>query len=154
MIEYRKQINTSTGTNDTYVLPQTSIGMINCAQGANDQYRDNPFLFKRTRLKRRYFNCASPGSGGHYLGTNPNFSIKLRIKNPKHKKLIRLRGEAGATSPGVLLPKTNWDTIDRTVQRWLCVSSTIENDASTASANLTYDCYRTNYWRDMLGSVS
>lgn len=157
LVEYVKQINTSTGTNDTYVLPQTSIGMINCAQGANDQFRDNPFLFRRRRLVRRYFNTTAAGgagSGGHFLGTNPNFSIRLKIKNPKHKKLVRLRGDSGATQPGGLLPKTNWDTIDRNVQRWLCISSTIENDQSTKDANLSYDCYRTNYWRDMLGSVS
>lgn len=153
LIEYRKQINTSVGTNDTYVLPQTALGMINCAQGANDQYRDNPYLFSRKRLCRRYFNTAKPDVGGHYIGTHPNFSIKLRIKNPKHKKLVRLRADSGLPV-ATTLPKTNWDTISRTVQRWLCVSSTIENEQSTKDANLTYDCYRTNHWRDMLGSVS
>lgn len=151
MIEPRKVINTSAGTNDTYVLPACSIGMINCAQGANDQYRDNPWLFKRRRLVRRYFNTVKGPTDGHFLGTNPNFSVRLRVKNPKHKKLVRLRQD---DSTGSTLPKTNWDTIGRSVQRWLCISSTIEDGQSTPGANLTYNVFRTNVFRDMIGSVS
>ena len=152
MLEYRRDYNIAVGGTTDFNLPETSVGMTHCAQGANTQYRDNPFLFKRTRLARKYFNTSAASTAGHYLGTNPNFSIRLRIKNPKHKKLVRLRAATGVT--GGLPPITDGDTISKNVQRWLCVSTTLEDAQSSANNNVSYDVYRTNYWRDATGSVS
>lgn len=154
MITYRKQTSYTSTAGDNYVLPGGTIGMINTCQGANDQTLVNPYLFKRKVLARKYFNTAAAGTAGHYLGTQPNLSLRLRVKNPKHMKMCRLRANELYDPTAATLPKTDWDTIDRNVQRWLQISSTIEDHANTADAGITYQGYRLNKHRDQLGSVS
>lgn len=154
MVEYRRQTTPGGTPNDQFVLPSAALSMINLAQGSNDQYMANPYYFKRRRLVRKYFNTAAHGPAGHTIGTQPNFSVRLKIKNPKFHKLVRLRANEMLTPAPATLPKTDWDTIGRNVQRWLQVSCTIEDTANTSSAGITYECYRLNDFRDMIGSVN
>ena len=136
-----------------YNLPSASIGLTHLCQGVNKQYRMNPFLFKRKRILRKYFNTTKPPSDGHFLGTNPNFSVNLKFKPPRGKKLIRLRQlDGSATAPA--LPTTDDKTISKGCQEWLLISCSLENADSTGDHHVRYDAYRTVVYRDMLGSVS
>jgi len=137
-----------------YNLPGASIGLINMAQGTPSQYSMNPQLFKRTRVLRKYFNTVKPPTDGHFLGTNPNYSVNLSFSPSKYKKLIRLRQSDTTLGPGATLPVTDDKTISKGCQEWLLISCSLKTGDTTSGANVSYDAYRTVMWRDQIGSNS
>lgn len=137
-----------------YNLPSASIGLINMAQGSEPTYQMNPQLFKRTRVARRYFNTVKPPTDGHYLGTNPNWSINLNFKPPRGKKLIRLRQLDTTLGSGATLPTTDDKTISKGCQEWLLITSSLKNADTTSGAHVAYEAFRTVTWRDAIGSNS
>lgn len=132
-------------TSTTYSLPDGAAGFCGMCPGTNSEYLPNPTYYKRRRLARGYFNTSAVDG---QLKTNPNFCVKLLVKNSRGKKLIVASQLDLAAPSGVISPAE----IPLHQHMWIVVSSSIQQSAQTVQSNLSYQCVRTNWWRDYLGS--
>lgn len=143
LVTPRRSLQPSLST--TYTLPDGAAGFCGMCPGTNAEYLPNPTYFKRKRLARGYFNTANTDGE---LKTNPNFCVKLMVKNSRGRKLIVASQLDQTAPPPVISPAE----IPLHQQMWIIVSSSIQQSAQTAASNLSYQCVRTNWWRDYLGS--
>ena len=128
----------------TYNVEQGLQGLCGMCPGSTNEYKPNPAYFKCKLLKRGYYNTAFNANESQ-LNTNPNFQVRIRLRNPRGKKLI-IFPESQDQEP----PIPAQCPVHQ--QMWLIVSSSIEQPQSTLANHLKYHCVKTNVWRDYLGA--
>lgn len=132
----------------TYNVANGLQGFIGMCYGSNVPYSPNPNYFMRKTLAKGYFNTAFDPNLSQ-LKTNPNFNVKVHIKNHYGKKLmITSQNDPASTAEFPITP----GEVATGKQMWLIVSSSIEQAHQSANNHLKYSCTKTNRWRDYLGA--
>lgn len=122
-------------------------GLIGLNHGSAVPYHPNPNYFMRKTLAKGYFNTAFDPNLSQ-LKTNPNFNVKIHVKNaPGKKMIIAAQNDPLSTQEFIITP----GEVPTNKQIWLIVSSSIEQAQSTANNHLKYSCTKVSRWRDYLG---
>lgn len=123
-------------------------GFIGMCSGGTTPYSPNPNYFMRKTLAKGYFNTAFDPNATQ-LKTNPNFNVKIHVKNAPGKRLmITTQNDPSTTVEAPITP----GEVPTDKQIWLVVSSSIEQSATTANNHLKYHCVKTSRWRDYFGA--
>lgn len=132
-----------------YNVAQGLQGFIGLCDGCDASYTPNPNYFIRKRLARGYFNTVFNANSSE-LNTNPNFCVKLHVKNLPGKRLM-ISAQNDPANPATSYAIQPGE-VPTGRQMWLVVSSSIQEGDQNANNHLKYHCVRTNRWRDYLGA--
>ena len=140
--------NTPNADETIYNVAQGLQGFIGLNPGSAVPYTVNPNYFHRKTVAKGYFNTAFDPNLAQ-LKTNPNFNVKVHVKNMPGKKLIvSSQNDPTSFDESPIAP----GEVATGRQIWLIVSSSIEQSQTTANNHLKYSCTKLSRWADYLGA--